>query len=152
MGEGGALHDQVLNTGAGHRIQACRGLIKEQQGHPSLDGGRIVDQGPGKADPLLHAPTQFSGQALLNAGQAHRRQGPGHPLANLVLAQAAEAIEQETDVLAHRQGGQQGRVLKHQPHIGGVPLVQAQIGLGHPMQAHTARTGQEQTGQQAQDC
>ena len=44
-------------------------------------------------------------QVSLNngAGQANGLQRRAHPLADLALAQAAEAIQQKADVLAHRQ-------------------------------------------------
>ena len=61
------------------------------------------------------------------------------------------AIEQEANVFADRERGQQGRVLEHQAHIGGLALVQAQIGLGHAVDAQLAAGGQLQAGQDAQD-
>jgi hypothetical protein len=113
--------------------------------------GGIFDEGTGETHPFLHPATEFSWKPILHALQPHSLEGKVDPFTNLALTEATAAVKKEAHVLPNGEGSEEGRILEHQPHIGGVALVQSEIGLGFPMELHHTRGGKKQPRHQPEN-
>ena len=79
-------------------IKGAERFIHEQQ-------RRLHHKGPGKTDPLAHAPRKLARIGLGAALQAHHGQGPQGPAPHLLLTQAP-GLQAHGRVFQHREPGQ----------------------------------------------
>src|SRR5690606_11732791 len=129
----------------GFGVQVARGLVGQQN-------GRLVNDGPGRGGPLLLPAGHLVRVFVQNVVDAQPPADVVQPLAD-DAARLAVQHQRQNDVFAQRQRVQQVVVLEHEAEALAAEagqLVPFELGGVHALDAHGARRGRVDGGQQVQ--
>ena len=117
----GELHELVLKLAANQRIQGAEGLVHQE------DVGVGRERAP-QPHPLLHAPRELVGEAILPAAELHQVEHALGLLPAFSLADAAY-FQGLGDVVAHGAMRHEAEVLEHHAHALASKLTQLRLRL-----------------------